>query len=611
VPITSSTAAFRAAVLAVLASLLAALAAVPATAESPAPPAGGSTFTVGVLQDADSLNPFTGFSATAYEVYQLVYDSLIGYSNEDFGPAPRLAQSWEESEDGLTWTYELVPDATWHDGEPVTAEDAAYTIQRIVDGTYEQTNWGSYVANVERAEAVDEDTLEIHLTEPTPIMGRLAVPILPEHVWENIGPDEVSSFANDPGEAPVVGSGPFVLEEHQPGQFIRLSAYEDYWGGAPSFDELVFRIYGTPDALAQALRSGEIDFAEGLVTNTFDALEDAEGIDTVAGAYPIFNQITINTGAALADGTQIGDGHEALTDVRVRQAINYAIDRQALVDRVLGGYGVPGTTIIPPLYGDLHWDPGDEAYTYDPEEAARLLDEAGWTEGDDGVREGPDGQRLSLRLLGRTESTESAQTVEFVGEWLEDVGIEITVELVSEDVMTERLGQGDFDLSEWNWIVEPDPDYMLSVFTCDNRSYEEDGTVYANLSDSFFCDPEFDELYAEQAVETDPDERAAIVHEMQQILHEAAPYAVTYHSRNLEAYDSDRLSDLVPQPAPDGALLFAYGIDSYTEMSLDAAEGGEGGSATALIVLALVVALAVVAFVVLRMRRRATAGDRA
>jgi hypothetical protein len=207
--------------------------------------------------------------------------------------------------------------------------------------------------------------------------------------------------------------------------------------------------------------------------------------------------------------------------------------------------------VIPPLYRDLHLDPANPV-TFDLAAANATLDAAGYTMGDDGVRVSPDGERMSLRLLGRQESSESQKTVEYVKDWLAQIGIEVKVKIVSEDSMYERVGNGNFDMFEWGWVVEPDPDYQLSTFTCGQRSTEEDGTIYAGLSDSFYCDEEYDRLYKQQKLQTVPAERAEIVRQMQQMLYDSNAYVVTVYYDNPTAYRSDRWTNFTPQPAPDG-----------------------------------------------------------
>ncbi len=584
---------------------------------------GKTTFTVGITQDIDSLNPFTGIVASAYEIYQLSYDTLTDYAQKDFSTEPSLAESWDVSADGLTWTYHIRSGVTWSDGVPLTARDVAYTFNRVRKGKYEQTNFGNYVSDLTSVTATDDQTVVMKVKKPTPIMLSLAVYILPEHIWKDIDAKKVRSFANEPGPDGIVGSGPFVVTEHKRGQFIRLSANKNYWGGAPAIDELVFRIFNNEDSLAQALRRGEIDFADSLGANVFKSLESADGVTTVPANYSGFDEIAFNTGAALDDGTPIGDGHPALKDPKVRVALSYAIDTQTLVDRVLGGRGSPGSSIIPPIYENLHFDPGADAFTFDPARAESLLDDAGYTKGADGVRRMPGGGRqLSFRLLGRSNSQTSQQSVQFVAGWLEDIGVQVKTKIVSEDALTEIIGEGKFDMFEWGWVVEPDPNYQLSTFTCANRSYKDGGSVFANLSDSFFCDKRYDQLFAQQAGQIDPAERAATVKEMQRIVYEQAPYVITFYYDNLEAYRSDRFTGLLPQPEPDGSLLFQYGTASYRSVrpvtaddAAPAASGGggsgssasDGGSSTPFVAGGVVAGLLVLAgagFVVARGRRR-------
>jgi peptide/nickel transport system substrate-binding protein len=166
-----------------------------------------------------------------------------------------------------------------------------------------------------------------------------------------------------------------------------------------------------------------------------------------------------------------------------------------------------------------------------------------------------------------------------VKSYFEAVGVAVDLKVVSEDALIEIVGQGNFDMFEWGWVVEPDPNYQLSTFTCANRSYKDGEDIFANLSDSFYCDEEYDALFEQQSVETDSAKRTEIVKQMQQKLYDDAPYLVTFYYNNFEAYRSDRFTGFVPQPDPDGALLFQYGTWSYDSMTpVVKAEPGEGGS---------------------------------
>jgi peptide/nickel transport system substrate-binding protein len=572
------------------------------------------TFTVGILHDVDSMNPFTGLVAEAYEMYQIMYDSLASTSAKDFSPVAALATEQKASDDGTTWTYTIRSDVKWSDGVPLTAKDVAYTFNRILSGSYEQTNWGGYISNVTSVTAPDDTTVIMKTKVPSPGMTHIPIPILPEHVWSKISEKDVKTYKN---EENVVGSGPFVLAERKVGQFIRFTANKSYWGGAPKIDELVFRVFRNADSLAQALKKGEVDFADNLDASVWESLKNTPGITAYAGKYGGFDELAFNVGAALDDGTPIGDGHPALKDKRVRQAISYAIDRDTVVKRILNGTGSVGTTIIPPIYANQHLDPSSP-YTFDLARANQLLDDAGYAKGTDGIRMMPDGSRpLKFRLVARQESSASQQAVRLIQAWLKDIGVDTEVEVVAEDNLSELIGQGKFDMFEWGWVVEPDPDYQLSTFTCANRSYKDGGQVYANLSDSFYCNPAYDALYEKQSGQIDPAERDATVKQMQQILYDDAPYAVLYYYDDLQAY-STKFTGFVPQPADHGILLFQYGTWSYQNIHLasdDAAqktsqtEGSDGSSAPLIIGVAVVVLLALGLGGVVARRRRTDDAD--
>ena len=574
-----------------------------------------SVFTVGVTQDVDSLNPFVGVTAAAYEIFQMVYPTLTEYGAKDFSIQPGLAESWTESPDKTFWTYKIRPGLKWSDDVPLTAKDAAYTFNRIINGTFEKVNYGNYVGNITKAEAPDDTTLILRVDKPSPIMEKLAVYILPEHIYSKIDETAIQSFKDEPTDGkPVVGAGPYLTAERQVGQFTRMVANPNFYRGKPAVDEVVFKFYANPDALGQALRKGEIDYADSLESNVFDSLADVPNIKRLSAVYSGFNELAFNTGAATIDNKPIGDGNPLLKDKRLREAIGWSIDRKALVEKVLGGHGSVGSTLIPPMYADWHLSPPNEV-SYDPDKARSLLDAAGYPLGPNGVRQDATGAPLKFRLFGRSDKAASKKAVEFIKNYLADIGVETTVTLIAEDALTEKIGQGEYDMFEWGWVVEPDPGYQLSTFTCDKRSYEDGGSIVANLSDSFYCNPEYDALFTAQSTETDPAKRIEIVKQMQQILYDDWPYAITYYYDNLVAYRSDRFEGFIPQPAPDGSYLFQYGTWTYENLKpVQAADSGQaGGGLSPAVIGGIVAAVAVLgglALLVLRRRRTVGADDR-
>lgn len=523
------------------------------------------TFTIGMTQDIDSLNPFSGYYVSSYEIYSLNYTRLTDYGLKDFSAQPSLATSWDTSADGLTWTYHLTPDAKFSDGTPLTAKDVAYSFNRVRNGKYEQTNYGVYVKSITSAVATDDTTVVMKVKEPTPVMLHPWVYILPEHVWKSIDEKKVKHYSNEPGPDGIIGSGPFVVKEHKNGQFVRLERNPNYWGPKPKIDEVVFRFFQNDDSMAQALRRGEIDFAEDLPANIFNSLKGADGITAKAAVGPNFDELSFNSGAALDTGKPIGDGHPALKDPRVRVALAQAIDTKTIREKVYGGYAQEATGIIPSQYTAMAYDPGASKYTFDIAKANQMLDDAGYKKGKDGIRTMPDGSRpLKFRLFGRSTSAPSKQSVQFIAGWLKQVGVGVQVKIVSENALTSLIGDGKFDMFEWGWSVEPDPNYQLSTMTCSGRSYKDSGgDITPSLSDSFYCNKEYDELYEKQSHQTDEAARAETIKQMEKLVYDDAPYVILAYYGDLQAYRSDRFTGFTQQPPPDGALLFQQGVHSY------------------------------------------------
>ena len=539
------------------------------------------TFTIGVTNEIDSLNPFNGIEAESFEAWALMYDYMISWSDKDMSPQPGLAESWETSQDGLTWTFDIRSGVTWTDGEPLTAADIAYTYNRILDGGPESTTWGSYLTSVQKITAPDDTTVVLELDKPNAVLPLLPMPIVPEHIWKDVAEDEVKRYPNEPEseDVPVVGSGPFKLVEGEAGgSTYRFVRNDDYWDGVANVGEVVMQVYRSEDTLVQALKAGDIDFAEGVTALQIKALQGDPAITAQAGDSPGFDEIAFNTGSVnLKTGEPLGDPNPAVLDKDFRFALNFAIDRAQLAEKVYQGAAEPAGNIIPPAYSSFAWEGPPDAYAYDPDRTAQLLDDAGYTVGDDGWRTMPDGSPIGkLRLFARSDSETSQATMAFFKEWLADVKIDSTVSAMESSKLTNVILDGEFDAFEWGWYVEPDPDSILSYFTCDQRG---------GWSDSWYCDPDYDRLYEEQNRELDGARRAEIVKQMQEMLYEDAPYLNTAYNQIGEAYRSDRWEGFVPQPNPGGVLLFQYGHANYLNLAPagtssndpDAADGGSGG----------------------------------
>ena len=584
------------------------------TSATPAAADGGTgdTLTIAIAQQVDSFNPFTAQLAVTTNILRHVYDSLVTVDPDTGKPAPSLAESWDSSDDGLTWTFRLRDDAVFTDGEPLTADDVAWTFTTMMENETAAIANGNYVSGFDSVTAEDDHTVVVELEEPQATMTALNIPIVPRHVWEPILEEEGEAFSDYGNEDfPTVGSGPFVLAGHDRGRSITLEANPDHWRGAPGFDELVLRYYSEKDAAVEALRSGEVSFVYELTQAQASALESTSDIQVNTADGKRFQAFTINPGAVTQDGEEFGDGHPALADRTLRQAIVMAIDNEEVVEKGHGGQAVAAGGYVPPRYTDFHWAPqGEEAILdFDPDAANAMLDEAGYDRGDDGVRVSPDGDRLKLRMHVHQDRPDNVNTGLILVERLADIGIEVENLTVDPGVLSDALYAGEYDLIFTGWTVNPDPDYVFSIHTC-GALPTEPGTMQG---DAYFCDEEYDELYQAQLAEYDRDTRAELVHRLQEVLYREAVVNVLAYPNIMEAYRTDQIASIQYEPTEGGNI---WGQDGYwawwsAEPASEAAGALASGPSTGVWIgagVVLVVLAAAGGFLLLR--RRATMEDR-
>lgn len=519
---------------------------------------------VGVTQEVDSLNPFISITRTGTDILRTAFDFLTVYNQKEQKPIGSLAESWETSEDQLTWTFKIREGLKWSDGEPLTAEDPAWTFNKMLEDEVARTANGSYVQQFESVEATDEHTLVVKTKVPQATMTALDIPIVPEHVWSKM--TDVGAVP----EFPMVGSGPYTITEFKEAQFTKMKANDNFWRGRPKVDELHFIYYRNADAAVTALQNGEIDLVNQLTPTQFDALKADPNIALNQAQGRRFDEILINPGAATRDGTPIGDGNPALKDIKLRQAIASAIDTKTLVERAWGGYAEEAAGYIPQVFKEFAWTPPDDMKReFSLDEANRMLDEAGYRMGPDGVRLDKQGKPLNLRLLTHAERNIDEAAAPFVKGWLADIGIGITIQPVSDTQVNESTTRGEFDLVFSGWNANPDPDYVLSLQTCANRPNAEGK---GGTPDSFLCDEEYDELYTQQLQEFDRAKRVEIVKQMQEILHERATLVILGYQNALEAYRKDSFEGFPLQPREGGVIMNQQGYWGY----LGATPAGEG-----------------------------------
>jgi peptide/nickel transport system substrate-binding protein len=550
---------------------------------------------VGLTQDWEVLNPSSMYTVPAYEVANLQYATLTDKAADDFATTPGLAESWEENEPGVSYTYTLREGLTWSDGEPLTAEDIAWNINTGRDQGWD--NMVSTVANIE-ATAVDDRTLELTSSVPDPKLPTMDVYLLPQHIWEPIATDydAATQYAADDG----VGSGPFVMTEWTASQSVVMDANPSFWGWEgeePPYDRVIFRYFENPDAMVAALQQGEIDAAQSIPAGSWDSLDADENIEVLEGHQGGFDEIAINGGAAE------GQPHPALLDVNVRRAITHAIDRAAVIEDLWFGHAQPLETVSPSA--DPKWIPEipeENQLGYDVERANQLLDEGGYMDTDgDGVREMPDGSNpIVIRHAVNTDGDLASPVGDLMVGWMEAIGIGVTLEAYDQDALFGVIVDGTYDTFYWGWVPFVDPDPMLSYFT---------EAEIGNFNDANWFDPEYDAMYTAQNTEVDPEARVEIVHDMLTLFHEAAIYIPMYLGPDLQAYRTDTFEGWIKQPADIGPVIFNNTSPTYVALT-PIGENASGGGTNWLLWGGIAAVVVILAGVLLARRNKTTADER-
>ena len=510
----------------------------PDESSAPAPSQGGDatggTVRIGIGGSADSLNPGNGVLSEAYTLYELMYDTPIGITS-DGEYVPELATDWGVSEDGLTWTLTIRDDATFHDGEPLTAEDVAYSLN-LYKATEDFPFLASYPAIYETIEALDETTVELTTADPIGNFESTMVFIyvLPQHIWE--AEDDPVAFEN----ADMIGSGPFKLVEFSQGEFAELEANKDHWGTPPNVDGVIFQTISNADARVTALTTGEVDAITEFPATAVSTLQNAENVnvhiaDIGAGGSlsdVIFN-ITTEENCPEEDG--VCSGHPALKDLAVRRALAHAMDKQQIIDVATLGTASPGLSLVPPGLGDFYASEIED-YAFDVGIANGLLDDAGYEDTDgDGIREclpDQDCENLTFRLNYPDDADTAPREAELMQEMWNAIGVDVVIQGLDPDTLTSVCCPTfDFDIILWGWGTDPDPAFLLGVALCSE--------IDSGFSETGYCNPEYDALYDAQAVETDPATRVEQIIEMQQILVDDLPYIIPYYEQSIQAWRTD------------------------------------------------------------------------
>ncbi|HAX70149.1 MAG TPA: hypothetical protein DCY14_11105 [Anaerolineae bacterium] len=490
---------------------------------------------IGWAGSPDTLNPGMAILVEAYTIFELVYDSMYEL-NLDGSFTLSLAESVSTSEDGLVWTYKIRDGLKWHDGQPLTAEDIAFSYNLYKDTPEYPYMNGYYTPYFDTIVATENNEVVLTLTEAIPnIESQLIfLYVLPKHVWEAQDKLEYENFE-------MIGSGPFKMTEYVQNEFVRLTANKEHFATPPKVDEVIFQTFENQDALVQAIKTGQVDMITEMPNTAAESLKADENIELVVGAplAPgvtdiIFNQTDPENCPTEEGG--ICSGHPALRDRDVRLAMAHATDKQRLIDVILLGLGNPGLTLIPDGLG-VWYNDSLQDYEFDVAKANQILDDAGYADTDgDGVREMPDGsESLTFRLNWPSDSINAPRMAELLDEMWAQIGIALEPQAVDPDALTAQCCPAfDFDIMIWGWASDPDPSALLYVYTTE--------AIPSGSSETGYSNPAYDELYAEQQVTLDFEARKDIVWEMQKIVHDDVVYIIPFYDANVQAYRTDRFT---------------------------------------------------------------------
>lgn len=488
--------------------------------------AGSAVLRIGVSATIDSLNPFVSSSDYSSVAYEYVYPHLTEYDTGDMSLQPSFAEKWQTSPDGLTWTFQTVSGAKWSDGEPLTAKDAAFTlntIRQFQDGAAGKL--AGFMQGVTSAAATDDDHLVV--TYSAPVSNVLAqmtqLPILPQHVWSQYAQGDGKALTSFQNEAPMVSGGPFLLKDYKKDQLALFERNPQWWGKTkPHISGFGLQIFANSDAMVTALRTGQVDMiGESTPATTVPSLKEAN-LDVGTTASTGFYELIVNTNAKKKS-------HPELLDPQVRKAFEYAMNRDEMVKTAWLGMATPGSTIVAPATG---WhDAAIKALPFDVAQTNSILDGLGFRRGPDGIRVA-NGVPMSYDVIFPTEINGAGDRMfQTMQNNLREAGVNLVMRKMDTDAASAAImgpdnTYDDFDLALWDWIPPVDPDFQLSVLTC---------AQWGNNNDSGYCNPKYDELYAAQGVARDRAERQKIIDQMQQIAFDDRPYIVLVYQNVIEA----------------------------------------------------------------------------
>lgn len=469
------------------------------------------TLRIGLASEPTSMDPQFHNLATNTQIRQNVFESLI-QQDPTQALEPQLATEWEAVND-TTWRYTLREGVTFHDGSPFTARDVIYSVCRIPLVENSPSSFSLYTSSITAMTAEDDHTLIIETDGPNPLLpvesstwailsasaagAEETVTFGPDNTCEGLGEVPQQAAFNDPAVAS--GTGPYTLGEYTRGAQVVLNRNDDYWGDAPDWEQVILRPISSAGPRVAALLSGDVDLIESPPIQDLPRLEQSgfSVVDSLSNRI-IYLALFQQEEAPSITGT---DGQNPLMDPRVREAISLAVNREAIVERIMGGYAeAAGELLPPPMFGTS----GREADAFDAERAQALLAEAGY----------PDGFGITLGTPNDRYINDE-QVAQAVAQMLARVGIEVNVDASTASQFFSRRNALEFPMFLAGWGAASGE--MSSPLRSLVATYDPDAGMGVTNAGRY-SNPEMDEILARAMVTIDDEERSQLLQDAETLV---------------------------------------------------------------------------------------------
>ncbi|EJS63662.1 ABC transporter substrate-binding protein [Bacillus cereus] len=485
------------------------------------------TLVVGISKPGGVFLPYFQQNGWDGNVTSVIFASLVS-TDKQGKPIPELAEKWDVSSDQLTYTFHLRKDLKFSDGSPLTADDVAFTLTLLHDKAYEgEVDISQYAVkggkeykegkatSIEGIQVVDPQTIKVTTEKVNSqaifVLGGtvLSKAYYGKDYKQNTSLDYLKDLYGKP-----LAAGPYKFDKYIPGQEVRFVANENYYAGKPKIPNFIYKIT-SGDTKLQLFQTGEVDYT-GLGTGD-EILEQAKALE--------FANIQIETAASFSY-IYMNNNKPYLKDKKVRQALIYGLDRKKYVDTALKGYGTVANVPIHPTSW-AYTEEGVNKYEYDKEKAKKLLDEAGWKVGSDGIRE-KDGQKLKLSYFGPSSAKDSDLLIPIAKENYKEIGVEFNPEFMDFNTMLSKVNKGDYDLASVSTPITSDPSETAGEYL---SGVNEKSLGYKN--------EKVDELIQKGIETVDIEKRKPIYKELYKELSDDPPVILLNYRRTITGYNGN------------------------------------------------------------------------